>query len=315
MIGKDSQGKIRNTRSIIQSELRQIIKNSVQSENGDIKIRKGINGQGVFILIDNVRIAIDHWDLSAEILFVSHAHMDHIPQKGFKKGEISIRDNRFPYVICSKITRELMTYRTKGKFSFNNESWLINGHTKNPISIDYKGLKFTILENGHAFGSNSLLIEGTKTIFYTSEFIIERRTLFGGININELKPQSCDYLIIDATFGKPFYKFPSFNEIYTLTNKTINQYFQCGLSVILLGYSYGKSQLLLGMLNNDFKIYIGKDIGDIVKILEKNDIVFPNYKIYFKETKKELEAGSNFLFITSPTELSKNPILSLINSG
>ncbi|MHA1375519.1 MAG: hypothetical protein ACTSR7_14650 [Promethearchaeota archaeon] len=318
MVGQEYRETKRITKFKNRSELNKLINEKSREINQDFELITGINGQGVTILMDGIKLAIDHWDSKADVLFISHAHMDHvplIPRDRLKKVVSSLSVDRFPKVICSRITRELIEYRTKGNFTFSDESWLTKDCRNYPFSLDYKGITFTILENGHVFGSNSLFIEGSKTIFYTSEFMSKKRFLPSGILMNELKPRPCDYLVIDATFGEPFYKFPPFDELYTLTKQTIDQYCHDGFSLILLGYSYGKSQLLLKMLDGEHPIYLSRDVANIVNILENNGITFPNYEIYRKEFKKKLESCPNFIFIASPNKMFKNPLLNFINKG
>jgi Cft2 family RNA processing exonuclease len=308
----------KNGKSNIQSRLHRIFRESHQRAREEIEIKKGVTGQGVSITLDGVNIAIDHWDSKADVLFISHAHMDHIPtisSNTIKYNASMIEVDKFPKIFCSKITKEVIDYRTKGRFKFADEVWLNKDYLNYPFSIDYMGITFTLYENGHTIGSTSLYIEGSKDIFYTSEFSSERRIFPNNQVLDELKPQLCDYLIVDATFGEPIYKFPTFKENLRSTQNIIYQYFQMNTSVILLGYSYGKSQLLLLMQDDRHPICLSKDIGNIVSILESNGIKFPKHAIYDKSLKKDLNIGSKFAFIASPNEIYRNPILRFVRDG
>ena len=280
------------------------IKRKVEFENKDFEIKKGRNGQGVSILLDRVKLAIDHWDPAADLLFVSHGHMDHlfkIPRDDLIK--FSSKANKLPKLLCSEITKAIMDYRVKDDINYPEDAWLTKQCRFNPFKMEYGGIKFTLLQNGHTYGSTSLLIEGSKTIFYASEFISEKRILEGGESLmNELTPQLCDYLIIDATFGEPFYKFPPFGDLVSLTNQIIEDYLQEGFSVILLGYSYGKSQILLKMLTGDYPIYVSREIGEIVHVLEDYGIKFRNHEVYSREIKKRL----SFSILIQQTKTCKN---------
>ena len=271
---------------------------------------------GKYIHIDGVMIAIDRWNPKADVIYVSHAHMDHIPviPENILKN---LEDHQNPVKFaCSKITKEITEARTRGKFTFPESLWLIGKEMNQSQSIEYNGVSLTLIENGHAYGSTSLLIEGSEKILYTNDFITEdREFLNGNKTIKGLKPIECKRLIVECTFGSPNYIFPSFKEIQVELNNYIENEISEGHLVILLGYAYGKSQIILNIINTTHKIILERNIAQIVKILEKNGIVFPEWEPYGNYKKNKLKQLSDYILIIPPYSVFSEPYKSLIAEG
>ncbi|MHA1660733.1 MAG: MBL fold metallo-hydrolase RNA specificity domain-containing protein [Promethearchaeota archaeon] len=271
---------------------------------------------GKYIKIDDILIALDHWNPNADIIFISHAHFDHIPNilpesiEGLNNQLIPIK------FICSKITKEIAEVRTRGKLTFPESSWLLGKESGQFQSIEYKGVLLTLIENGHVHGSTSLLIEGSQKIFYTGDFITNDREFFNkSKTIIGLRPIKCDHLIIECTFGAPNYIFPSFKEIQVKLNEYIEKNISEGNPVILLGYSYGKSQMILKMLNTSHKILLDRNIAKNVKILEKYGVVFPEWEPYGNYNKNKLKKMTDYILIIPPYSMFNEPYKSLISEG
>ena len=287
-------------------------------KNNNILVKKGNCESGTLISIDGIKIAIDHWDSECDILFISHAHMDHIPyipNSIIRKLLINDHSVNFPKIICSEITREIAKLRTKEKFIFPDSNRILGDDINHQSSVEFKGIKLTIIENGHTFGSSSLLIEGSESILYTSEFIPEDRYFKNGDIVKSLKPTKCDNLILDCTFSSPHFAFPSFNDIHNHTTEYINKKLINGNSVILFAYTFGKSQTILKMLENDSNIYLDKEISKITEILENFNINFPKWGSFNKNVEKKLEKDGPFVIITSPHNLFKDTYKRMINNG
>ncbi|MHA1439581.1 MAG: hypothetical protein ACTSPD_18580 [Promethearchaeota archaeon] len=271
---------------------------------------------GKYINIDGILIAVDCWNPNADIIFISHAHMDHIPNfpKNILKDENA--QYSFPFFLCSEITKEISKIRTYGKFDFPESNWLLGKEQKFPQSIDYNGIKLTLILNGHTYGSTSLLIEGTKKIFVTSDFITSdrlfndnRTPLFG------LKPIKCDTLIVECTFGAPFFRFPPFLELKTRLNDYIQKQFLKGNPVILLGYIFGKSQILLNCLESFETIILDAKVAKLTKILEERGYKFSEWEPYGNYNKNILKEKKNYILIIPPNAMFNEPYKTLINYG
>ncbi|MHA1284184.1 MAG: hypothetical protein ACTSQP_16925 [Promethearchaeota archaeon] len=290
------------------------IKDELINESQGFQIIK--KQKGLDIIMDGVRIAIDSWSPKADIIFISHAHMDHIPsisKSDFEKINNSAFTAKF---LCSKITREIASKRTQGKFNFPESAWLLGHDNKFPASVEYKGITFTLLENGHTYGSNSLLIEGSKKILFTSDFVNydfnygkESAHLYG------LKPIKCDYLITECTFGIPLFSFPSLDKIYTDLRNYINECLENERPVILLAYAFGKGQKLLNFLDGFNRVLLDRNIAQNTKILESNNIEFADWEPYGNYNKRKLVQLNDYILIAPPYSMFKDPYKTLIEAG
>lgn len=65
------------------------------------------------------------------------------------------------------------------------------------------------------------------------------------------EPVPCDLLVTETTFGLPIYRWPDPQEIAADIDRWWQQNQAEGLNSVLLGYSLGKAQRLLAMLNPD----------------------------------------------------------------
>ncbi|MHA1304264.1 MAG: hypothetical protein ACTSQE_08015 [Candidatus Heimdallarchaeaceae archaeon] len=167
------------------------------------------------------------WEISCDItkhrntslLFISHAHSDHITKRPPENATI----------ICSKITEALFKH-----FVSKAE----NIHCVE--EYEWNGIKYSQLPSGHAVGSTALKIETSdNTIIYTGDVSIREKGF-----TEPYKPQKCDILIVESTFGESRYSFPPIEDEITRAKELIQGYMDDHIPVILMGYAYGKAQLL-----------------------------------------------------------------------
>ena len=140
------------------------------------------------------------------INFVSHAHIDHLPNSG--PGTI----------LASHETNEIAKLRG---FSFESIDLLEN---------------FSLVDSGHILGSKGILFDD---IFYTGDITLRDRGFLKGARIPK-----CKTLITECTFGLPEFIFPEVTVILQQVNEIISDLYSRGKPVILLGYELGKSQTL-----------------------------------------------------------------------
>ena len=294
-------------------EIKKFRKISLEHRNIVIK-RDPIYGK--YIKIDGTIIAIDHWNPKADIIYISHGHMDHIPNIPEKIVKNLFEEKVKTKFICSKITRDIAKFRTRNKFNFPRSVWLLGENLEQINSIEYKGIKISLIENGHTYGSTSLLIEGSKKILCTSDFITrDRKFLNGNKMINGLKPIKCDILTMECTFGSSNYVFPPFFELQKDLNDYINIQLSGNHPIILLAYSFGKSQIILNMLDIPNKILLENNIAKNTEILEQNGIKFSNWEPYGNYNKRQLMNLNDYICIIPPFSMFNEPFKSLISNG
>ena len=152
------------------------------------------------------------------LIFYSHAHSDHIPRK-IPSTEI----------ITSSITEMLVKHFSS---SFEGATFF--------QEYSLNGVSFTQKSSGHIVGSTALVINSNEgKLVYTGDVSIRDKGF-----LEPFKPEKCDTLIIESTFGSPEYEFPNYKQIISETREQIKEYLEDGTPVILMGYPLGKAQML-----------------------------------------------------------------------
>lgn len=176
--------------------------------------------EGIFVEYGDLKLALDPSKPRKDsLIFVSHAHYDHLLESEHHK------------VLASKETISLAA--TRGKV------------IRNPV-FEVEGLK--MLNSGHIFGSRSLLIKDE--IYYTGDFSLRSRAF-----LQEGETPRCKILIIESTYGKEGYRFPSTEEIIDRAHRIISEQFSYGRPVILMGYPLGKAQVLTSIFSSWKPLY------------------------------------------------------------
>ena len=147
------------------------------------------------------------------IHFVSHAHIDHLPNGG--NGTI----------LSSNETNQIAKLRG---FTLENSTDTFEN--------------FSLIDSGHIFGSKGLLFDD---IFYTGDISLRDRGFLKGAKIPK-----CKTLITECTFGLSEFVLPPVSEIVQQVNEIISSLYSKGKPVILLGYELGKAQTLSQLFGN-----------------------------------------------------------------
>ncbi len=170
---------------------------------------------------NDLRIALDpSKSIDADLTFISHAHSDHmhIPKKG------------------SKILTSRETSIIAAKRGYNIEHYY----------EEFNGIK--LIDSGHVLGSRAILIDD---ILYTSDLSIRDRAFLRGAKLPR-----CDTLIIESTYGREGFVFPSIDKICKSANTIIGNLYSHGTPIILLGYPLGKAQILTSLFRHWEPLYV-----------------------------------------------------------
>jgi putative mRNA 3-end processing factor len=181
------------------------------------KNRINININGSKLLLDPKSMKEQ-----ADCIFISHGHSDHLPTSSYRPKEL-------PPIVSSEATSHIFLKRKKYPIE-PVDSW------ENDV------LSINIIAGGHTFDSTAAVIDDKLTgrkIIYTGDVNIQTRAYLKGF-----KPEKCDILILEGTYGDKNYIFPSFDEQIKLAREFVQEQLRQGYPVALLGYSVGKAQLL-----------------------------------------------------------------------
>ncbi len=180
-----------------------------------------VSRDGIILKHNDISIALDpSRSVDAELTFISHAHSDHI--------HMPRNDSK---IITSRETSILARKR---------------GYAIDEYYEEYDGIK--LIDSGHTLGSRSLLIDG---ILYTSDICIRDRAFLKGAKLPR-----CETLIIESTYGKEGFSFPSIDKVCATANDIIAKLYSNGIPVMLLGYPLGKAQILTSLFKHWQPIYL-----------------------------------------------------------
>ncbi len=192
----------------------------------------------IFLTNNKIKIHLDpKKNFQDDFMFISHAHTDHLLNKTNLKNE-SLKNK----ILSSHETIQIANSR---------------GYNLPYNSNSIEGVQ--LVDSGHILGSRGLLIDNK--IFYTGDISIRKRAFLESPKIPKVET-----LIIESTFGKPEYKFPSYDELKHQVNTLISNMFSKGIPVILMGYSLGKAQILMSFFGNWKPLYVHDDIYKFNKI-------------------------------------------------
>jgi DNA ligase-1 len=212
------------------------------------------------LYLPRLRLWLDpHWP-KQELVFVSHAHSDHTA------------DHR--EVILSEPTARLMSARMGGK---RIEHAMQFGETRVFRSEGAAEFRLTLLAAGHIFGSAMSLLECEgESLLYTGDFKLRK-----GLSAEPCEPRHADVLIMETTYGRPHYRFPSTADVMRGMVRFCREALDNDETAVLYGYSLGKSQeVLCSLAEAGLPIVLHGTVYNLTKVYEQFGHCFPPYEKY-----------------------------------
>jgi putative mRNA 3-end processing factor len=117
------------------------------------------------------------------------------------------------------------------------------------LEIDHKtvfdDLEITALNAGHMLGSAQFLVKTpSSSILYTGDI-----NCIDTLTTKAAQPERCDTLVIEATYGSPYYKFPPREHVYSAIVEWALDTIKQGSIPCLHVYAAGKAQEVVRLLN------------------------------------------------------------------
>ena len=154
--------------------------------------------------------------------FVSHAHTDHL---GVHQEAIATR-----------ATRALAEHRIG-----------VQRVTELEYHVDFDfcpRTRLRLLPAGHVFGSAMVHVTRPEgTLLYTGDF-----KLRDCLTVARAEPLEADVLVMESTFGLPFFRFPPWREVVDQLLGIVGDALKAGRQPIVMGYALGKSQEITRIL-------------------------------------------------------------------
>jgi len=165
------------------------------------------------------------------------------------------------------------------------------------INEEYDG--FRLLDTGHILGSKGLLIGDS--LYYTGDISARERAFMKSARIPKVHT-----LIIESTFGRPHYIFPSLTDVLHKTNKIISEMFDKGIPVLLMGYPLGKAQLLTALFDHWEPFYVHDSVYKMNIAYQKLGVELKDLNIFSEAEKRGLLSKTRPWVMVSPLMRSSN---------
>ncbi|WP_233505580.1 hypothetical protein [Rhodohalobacter sp. SW132] len=215
--------------------------------------------QGIYL--PELGVAMDGTHPDADFTFVTHAHADHMHK------------NRSAHTYASQPTLKLMHLR-----GFRGSSTELKFNT--PFETDR--FTVTLYPAGHILGSAMIFIESDSgSLLYTGDYRTPPSPATEGFNA----PPRADFLITEATFGLPIYRWKTTDELAEEIRSFAKDTLAEGYTPVFLAYNLGKAQEimhLLAPLNHPAMIH-GAGFNLCSVYVEEN-IDLGNFMAYERET-------------------------------
>lgn len=189
--------------------------------------------------------------------FVSHAHSDHFA--------------RHDWTLCSEPTARLVSRRygeprgrTVATLAFHEP-------------LEWNGFVIELLPAGHILGSAMLhltrLSDGA-SLLYTGDFKLRH-----GLTAEPAFVRQADTLIMETTFGRPQFRFPSRDHVIAGIHQFVQTHMDRKVIPVLLGYSLGKAQEILASLRGGpWPIMVHDAALDLMDAFHEHGCVFPTHR-------------------------------------
>lgn len=192
----------------------------------------------------------------SKFAFVSHAHSDHT---GLHEE-----------TILSEGTSRLMHARIGA--GSGRHHILPFGETG-----DFGSFRVRLLPAGHVLGSAQLFLETEHgSLLYTGDFKLRH-----GLSCEPAGFARAETLIMETTYGLPKYVFPPTDQVLHSLRKFCIEAIEDGEVPVLLGYSLGKAQEILGALvDAGLVVALHPSVFQMTKIYEQLGRVFPAHSLF-----------------------------------
>lgn len=170
---------------------------------------------------------------------VSHGHMDHLSSGGrMTAGTLDIL----------KVRRKRGTGVPIG---YDEET-------------DVNGFAVTLREAGHTFGSAMARVDD---VLYTGDFNPE-----GGATCGRAEPEWCQTLVVEATYGRPYFRFPDKRDVEDDLLAWTETHLANG-PVAIGAYEFGKAQEMIALMNRGkLEVAVPDRIADLADVYRRHGV-------------------------------------------
>lgn len=173
-------------------------------------------------------------------VFISHAHFDHWGGLGIFK------DSRVP-VYLTEDTCNLIGKAAPEIFRGIDIRLIREGR---PVLID-DSLAVEAFPNGHVLGSVGFILRAEgKRLLYTGDFCLHDQALVKGFDLDKVKGEKTDVLIMETTYGRQLYGGLDYDDSRVLLARLVEEIHGAGLKILLPAFAAGRAQEIIAALGN-----------------------------------------------------------------
>ena len=185
---------------------------------------------------------------------VSHAHSDHVRRHG--------------RIIATPDTLRLIAHRYRRPVCGEAVPW---GQRQ-----EFTSFSLTLLPAGHVRGSAQVLIERRgQRLLYSGDL-----KLSPSHTAEPAEVPGADVLIVEATFGRPRYRFPPAEEVTRDIIAFCRAVLAAGGTPVLLAYALGKAQELMGRLADaGLPLAVHPAAAAVCQLYEAMGVPLPPYRL------------------------------------
>ncbi|NND93551.1 MAG: ligase-associated DNA damage response exonuclease [Flavobacteriales bacterium] len=198
------------------------------------------------------------------------------------------------------VNRAIISHGHADHARYGHTKYLAHNHTTEIMkhrlgdqdysSVEYgertkiNGVTFTLIPAGHILGSSQIKVEfNGQVAVFSGDYKLEDDGISG-----VYEPIPCDLLITECTFGLPIYRWQDQLSVKEEINNWVQDNAEKGISSILFGYSLGKAQRLLRLLETELPIYIHGAVHHMTEIYRKAGVVLPDTSYPLDKKKPKL---------------------------
>lgn len=230
---------------------------------------------------------LDPW-FPVDYAVISHGHSDHA-RWGMKR------------YLCHEHTKGILEHRISPSINVEtlayNETKLING------------VKVSFHPAGHIVGSSQIRLEykGQVAVF-SGDYKVKNDGL-----TTPFEPVKCHSFITESTFGLPIYNWKSEVQLKKELTDWISKNQSNHRTSVLIGYSLGKAQRILNLVEDAGAVYVHSSINHLNTAISNAGVQLPATKLWTTQTdKNELKDA---IVIVPPSLVGSNMMKRIPNAA
>ncbi|WP_397445309.1 ligase-associated DNA damage response exonuclease [Polaribacter sp. R77954] len=203
---------------------------------------------------------LDPW-YPVDYAVISHGHADHA-RWGNK------------HYLCHNDSKAILQHRIGRDISIESLGY------NQPKQIN--GVKVSFFPAGHIIGSAQIKLEHKGyVVVFSGDYKTQPDFL-----TTPFEPVKCHEFITESTFGLPIYKWKSEEELQTEIQNWVLRNQQNNRTSVFLGYSLGKAQRVMKLLEGVSDIYVHSAIHNLNEAIKNSGIALPESTLITADSKK-----------------------------